>query len=94
MGHMELNGHDAETRAASSIKDKEELSYQEWAHKRLQPYYKKLEDLLWPDLIVVGGGVSRKHHKFLPLLDLRTPIVPAALENQAGIVGAAALAAD
>jgi len=51
-----------------------------------------LEDLLWPDLIVVGGGVSRKSEKFLPLLDLRTPIVPAQLENKAGIIGAAVLA--
>lgn len=94
LGHMEVDGHDAETRAASSIKDKEGLKYPEWATERLQPYYKRLEDLLWPDLFVVGGGVSRKHEKFLPLLKLRTPIIPAALENQAGIVGAAALAAD
>ncbi len=94
LGHMELDGHDAETRAASSIKDKEGLKYTEWATERLQPYYKKLEDLLWPDLFVVGGGVSRKADKFLPHLKLRTPIVPAALQNSAGIVGAAALAAD
>lgn len=94
LGHMEVDGHDAETRAASSVKDKEGLKYPEWATERLQPYYKRLEDLLWPDLFVVGGGVSRKHEKFLPLLELRTPIIPAALENQAGIVGAAALAAD
>jgi polyphosphate glucokinase len=53
-----------------------------------------LENLLWPDLFVVGGGVSRKSEKFLPLLTLRTPIVAAALQNEAGIIGAAALAAD
>ena len=94
MGHIELDGHDAETRAASSAKDREGLKYAVWATERLQPYYKHLEDLLWPDLFVVGGGVSRKSEKFLPLLKLRTPIVPAKLENTAGIVGAAALAAD
>lgn len=94
LGHLEVDGYDAETRAASSAKEREGLKYQEWAEKRLQPYYTALENLLWPDLFVVGGGISRKADKFLPLLKLRTPIVPAQLENQAGIVGAAALAAD
>ena len=94
LGHLEVDGHDAETRAASSAKEREGLSYNEWATTRLQPYYTALENLLWPNLFVVGGGVSRKSAKFLPLLHLRTPIVPALLENQAGIVGAAALAAD
>jgi polyphosphate glucokinase len=94
MGHIEINGFVAETRAAASAKEREDLKYAEWATTRLQPYYTKLESLLWPDLIVVGGGVSRKHEKFLPLLKLRTPIVPAQLENRAGIVGAAALAAE
>src|ERR687893_469163 len=94
LGHIELDGHDAETRAASSAKDREGLSYKEWATKRLQRYYSHLEALLWPDLIVVGGGVSRKADKFLPLLDLKTEIVPAKLQNTAGIVGAAWLAAD
>jgi polyphosphate glucokinase len=92
LGHIELDGHDAETRAASSIKDKEGLSYPEWA-KRLQRYYSHLENLLWPDLFVVGGGVSKDADEFLPLLDLRTPIVPAKLQNKAGIIGAAYLAA-
>ena len=94
MGHIELDGHDAETRAASSAKEREGLKYREWAVQRLQPYYRALEDLLWPDLFVVGGGVSRNSDKFLPFLDIRTPIVPAVLENQAGAAGAAALAAD
>lgn len=91
LGHLEIDGVDAETVTASSAKTREGLSYAEWA-PRLQRYYRHLEDLMWPDLIVVGGGVSRKAHKFLPLLDLRTPIVPAALENAAGIIGAAMLA--
>jgi polyphosphate glucokinase len=92
LGHLELDGPDAETRAASSIKDKEGISYAEWA-KRLQRYYTHLENLLWPDLFVVGGGVSKDADEFLPLLDLRTPIVPAKLQNKAGIIGAAYLAA-
>jgi polyphosphate glucokinase len=92
LGHLEIDGHDAETRAASSIKEKEGLSYADWA-TRLQRYYSQLEALLWPDLIVVGGGVSKDSDQFLPLLKLRTPIVPAKLRNKAGIIGAAHLAA-
>ncbi|MHB1007983.1 MAG: polyphosphate--glucose phosphotransferase [Propionibacteriaceae bacterium] len=94
LGHIELNGHDAETRAAASAREREGLSYEEWATDRLQPYYAMLEFLLSPDLFVVGGGVSRKADKFLPLLKLETPIIPATMRNAAGIVGAAALAAD
>jgi polyphosphate glucokinase len=93
LGHLEVDGHDAETRASDAARDRDGLSFQEWA-ERLQRYYRVLEDLLWPDLIVVGGGVSKRHERFLPLLQLRTPIVPAALRNTAGIVGAAALAAE
>jgi polyphosphate glucokinase len=92
LGHLELDGYDAETRAASSIKDREGLTYAEWAI-RLQRYYTHLENLLWPDLFVVGGGVSKDSEEFLPLLNLRTPIVPAVLQNKAGIIGAAHLAA-
>jgi len=92
LGHLEIDGHDAEKRAADSAREREDLSWEEWA-KRLQRYFGVMEDLLWPDLIVVGGGVSKHHEKFLPLLDLRTPVVPAKLRNAAGIVGAAALAA-
>jgi polyphosphate glucokinase len=94
LGHIEVDGHDAETRAASSAKDREDLSYKVWATTRLQRYYEVLEALLWPDLIVVGGGVSRKADKFLPLLKLKTEIVAAELQNTAGIVGAAWLASD
>ena len=93
LGHLEIDGYDAESRAASSIKDEEGLSYPEWA-KRLQRYFSQVEFLFSPDLFVVGGGVSKDHEKFLPLLDLKTPIVPAKLRNKAGIVGAAALAAE
>jgi polyphosphate glucokinase len=93
LGHLEIDGHDAESRAASSARENEGLSWEEWA-VRLQRYYGAVEDLLWPSLIVVGGGVSKKSEKFLPLLHLRAPIVPATLRNQAGIVGAAVLAAE
>jgi len=91
LGHLEIDGVDAETVAASSAKTREDLSYEEWA-ARLQVYYRRLEDLLWPDLIVVGGGVSKDSDEFLPLLDIRTPIIPATLKNKAGIIGAAVLA--
>lgn len=91
LGHLEIDGHDAEHKAADSARDREDLSWEKWA-ERLQRYYSHVENLLWPDLIVVGGGVSKKADKFLPLLHLRAPIVPAQLENAAGIVGAAWLA--
>ncbi|HSE08718.1 MAG TPA: ROK family protein [Nocardioidaceae bacterium] len=93
LGHLEIDGYDAEQRAAQSAKEREGLSYKAWA-ARLQRYYSHVESLFWPDLFVVGGGISKASDKFLPLLDLRTPIVPAKLRNQAGIVGAAWLARE
>ena len=93
LGHIEVDGHDAESRAASSVKDKEGLSYKDWA-KRLQRYYETIEALLWPDLIVVGGGVSKNADKFLPRISISAEMVPAKLLNTAGIVGAAWLAAN
>lgn len=92
-GHLEIDGVDAETRAADSAREREDLSWKDWA-KRLQRYYGQLETLLQPDLIIVGGGVSKKHDKFLPLLELRSTIVPAELRNEAGIIGAAVMAAE
>ena len=91
LGHLELNGHDAESRAAYSAMERESLSWEKWA-KRLQRYYSHLEFLFSPDLFVVGGGVSKHHEQFLPLLDLKTRIVPAVHRNNAGILGAASLA--
>ncbi|HEX8510981.1 MAG TPA: ROK family protein [Propionibacteriaceae bacterium] len=93
LGHLEIDGHDAESRAAASVKDKLGLSYKDYV-PRLQRYYERVEALFWPDLIVVGGGVSKKADKFLPKLKLKTPIVAAKLLNSAGIVGAAWLAVD
>ncbi len=91
LGHLEVEGHNAESRAASSAREREDLSWQEWA-ERLTVYYRTLERLFSPDLFVVGGGVSKKSDKFLPLVDVGTPMVPAALRNTAGIVGAAVIA--
>lgn len=93
LGHIEVDGLDAETQASSGVKDKLGLSYKQWV-PRLQRYYETVERLIWPDLIVVGGGVSKDSDKFLPHLKLTTEIVPAKLRNKAGIVGAAWLAAD
>jgi len=93
LGHLEIDGVDAESRASDAARDREGLDMTAWA-ARLQRYFSVLEALFSPDLFVVGGGVSKRHAEFLPLLDLRTPIVPAALRNAAGIVGAACLAAE
>ncbi|WP_103062069.1 polyphosphate--glucose phosphotransferase [Actinomyces qiguomingii] len=92
LGHLEIDGYDAEKRASSGQKELQDLSWKKWA-KRLQRYYSHVEMLFSPDLFVVGGGVSKKHEKFLPRLTLKTPIVPAQLLNTAGIVGAAYQAA-
>jgi polyphosphate glucokinase len=91
LGHIELDGEDAERRASAAVRERENLSWDKWA-KRLQRYFSALEFLLRPQLFVVGGGVSRRSEKFLPLLTLDTKIVPAQLQNEAGIVGAAYLA--
>ena len=91
LGHLQIDGVDYETRAAYSAKEREDLSWEKWAG-RLQKYYSTLEALFSPDLFIVGGGVSKHHHQFLPLLNLKTPIIPAVHRNNAGILGAAALA--
>jgi polyphosphate glucokinase len=91
LGHLEIDGHDAESRAASRVKETEDLSWKEWAG-RLTTYYRTVERLFSPDLFVVGGGVSRDADKFLHLIEIDTEIVAARLQNRAGIVGAAALA--
>jgi len=93
LGHLEIDGHDAETEASAAVKVARGLDYAEWV-PLLQRYYSHIEALLWPDLIVVGGGISRSSQKFLPKLILNTPIIPATLRNRAGIIGAAWLAAD
>lgn len=93
LGHVQRAGHkkDAEAWTAYSAMERESLSWEEWAG-RLQWYYSHLEFLLSPDLFIVGGGVSKHSERFLPRLNLKTPIVPAVHRNNAGIIGAAALA--
>jgi polyphosphate glucokinase len=91
LGHLEIDGHDAETRASNGVREQEQLSWKEWAN-RLTTYYRTVERLFSPDLFVVGGGVSKNADKFLARIDIETPIVPATLKNTAGIVGAALLA--
>ncbi|WUD73435.1 ROK family protein [Streptomyces sp. NBC_00510] len=93
LGHLELHGHDAETKASTKAKDDEDLTWEHWA-KRLHKYLTHVEMLFSPELFILGGGVSRKADRFLPLLTgIRAEIVPAALQNNAGIVGAGMAAA-
>lgn len=92
LGHLEIEGYDAESRASASARERDDISWEEYA-KRLQRYFSHVEFLFSPDLFVVGGGISKRSEDFLPLLDLRTPLVTANLKNNAGIVGAALQAA-
>jgi polyphosphate glucokinase len=88
-GHIQIRGKDAEKRASELAREQHDLSWGDWAG-RVNEYLEHMEALLSPDLFIIGGGVSRKADKFLPLLTgLRAKIVPAALHNDAGIVGAA-----
>ncbi|KOG21565.1 MULTISPECIES: polyphosphate--glucose phosphotransferase [Streptomyces] len=90
LGHLELKGHDAETRASTRAKEDEDLTWEHWATRRLRKYLAHVEMLFSPELFIIGGGVSRKADKFLPLIKgIRAEIVPAELRNNAGIVGAA-----
>ncbi|NEB81402.1 ROK family protein [Streptomyces sp. SID14478] len=89
LGHLELDGHDAEHRASTKAKEDHDLSWEHWA-RRVQKYLAHVEMLFSPELFVIGGGISRKAHKFLPLIEgIKAEIVPAQLQNNAGIVGAA-----
>lgn len=92
-GHLEIDGQDAEKHAAASTKDEQGLSYPVWAG-RVNRYLTVLEDLLSPDRIILGGGVSKAADKWVPLLDLRSRVLVASRQNDAGIVGAALAAAE
>ncbi len=88
-GHIEIRGKDAEKRASEHAKEEHDLSWEKWAGQ-VDEYLQRMEALLSPGLFIIGGGISRKSDKFLPLLTgLTAPVVPAALHNDAGIVGAA-----
>lgn len=93
LGHIELDGHDAETKAAASARERDGLSWEQWA-KRASKYLRHLENLMWPELFILGGGISKKPEKWVPLLRNRTPTVVAQLINNAGIVGAALAASE
>lgn len=88
LGHLWLRGDDAEKWAAASVRERLELDWDEWA-ARVDDYVRLVERLFWPDLFVIGGGVAKKADRFLPKLTCTTPVVPARLQNAAGIVGAA-----
>ena len=88
LGHLPLHHGAAEDWAAESVREHDELSWKQFAH-RLQAYLELLQSVFWPQLIIIGGGVSKKADKFLPRIELRTPIMPAQLHNDAGIIGAA-----
>lgn len=91
-GHLEVDGKIAEHRAASSVKDSKGWSYEKWA-VQVSRVLREYEKLLRPDLFILGGGISRKADKWIPMLEVRTPAVAAELQNTAGIVGAAMAAA-
>ena len=87
-GHIEIEGYEAEARASDAARQRDDLSWKKYA-KQLNRYLKMMEKLFWPDLFIVGGGISKEHEKFLPLLTIDIPVVPAELLNEAGIIGAA-----
>ncbi|MGB7873327.1 MAG: ROK family protein [Anaerolineales bacterium] len=87
-GHVEVDGHEAELRASDAARKREDLSWKKYA-KRLNRYLETMERLFWPNLFIIGGGISKNHEKYLPLLTIDTPVVPAQMLNEAGIVGAA-----
>ena len=88
LGHIQIRGRDAETWAAASVREAKNLSWKKWSH-RVDVYLQHMQRYFWPDLFIIGGGVSRKHAKFLPRLSVAARVVPARLGNDAGIVGAA-----
>src|SRR6185369_7998630 len=89
-GHLNMDGEDAEDRASDAARQRDDLSWKKYA-KRLNAYLEEMEKLFWPDLFIIGGGVSKQSEKFIPLLKLESKVVPAQFQNEAGIVGAALL---
>ncbi|RPI34910.1 MAG: ROK family protein [Chloroflexota bacterium] len=87
-GHLQIRGKDAELRASDAVRKEKDLSWEKWA-SRFDEYLVMMEELLWPDLIILGGGVSKDAEKFLPYLTVHAKVMPAQLRNEAGIIGAA-----
>lgn len=92
-GQMEIRGRPAERRSASAARTRRGLSWKAWGQD-LDEHLQRIEDLMWPTLFILGGGVSKNADKFVPRLTVRTPVVPAQLRNDAGIVGAAIVAVE
>jgi polyphosphate glucokinase len=92
-GHMEIRGRDAERRSAAAARVKRGLSWKAWASD-LDEHLERIHQLMWPNLIILGGGVSKNADKYIPRLTVRCPVVPAELRNDAGIIGAAIVAAE
>ena len=92
LGHIEIDGRDAELLAAEIVRKREALSWKKWG-KRVDRYLQTIEQLIWPDLVIIGGGASKRHGKFFPQFTIQTEVVAAEMLNEAGIVGAA-LAAE
>jgi polyphosphate glucokinase len=88
LGHIEIECEDAELMASDAARKRDDLSWKKWAH-RFDNYLTSLEKLVWPDLIILGGGASKKYNKFLKYLTVKAEVVPAATLNEAGIIGAA-----
>ena len=93
LGHIEVRGKDAEKWATESVREKQKLSWKQWA-EQVDTVLCQLHAYLWPELIIVGGGVSKKHDKFFPYLNVPAEVVPAQLRNEAGMVGAALMASE
>ena len=93
LGHIEIRGKDAEKRASDAARQKKDMGWEEWGRK-FNEYLSWLERLFWPDLFILGGGISKQSHLFMPYITINTEVVPAVLLNQAGIVGAALYAAE
>ena len=93
LGHLEVNGRDAETRVSATARERRRLRWKTWANE-FNEYLARVETYLWPDLIILGGGISKVMDKYGPLLKSRAPIVPAQYRNTSGIIGAALNAAD
>ena len=91
LGHLIIRGKDAEERATDRARQEKGYSWKQWG-KRVSEYLEYLESLIWPDLFIIGGGVSKQYDKFFPFITCKTEIVPAQLRNRAGIVGAAVAA--
>jgi polyphosphate glucokinase len=93
LGHIEIRGKDAETRATDAARQRKEMSWEEWGGK-FNEYLNRLENLFWPDLFILGGGISKLSQKYMHYLHTQAEIIPAKLLNQAGIIGAALNAAE